>query len=389
MANNKASRVTAQVTLPKILVVDDDAMILAFYDAVLSQHYELHSAENGEQAIEVCPMLLPDLILLDVEMPGINGYDTCRKLREFSSVPIVFATAHQTLEEHLKAFDAGGDDILTKPLVPEILLRKVALAIKLKHVQETLVEEKSNLQSQANDFLSSISDQKMLLSFIRASLTSRSFEDLSQHIVRTMRDFSVEGSTVIRHGGSSTFLTTHGEATALEMSILEKSRTMGQIFQFKRNLVVNYDKVSIIVANMPDEKNAGNARIRDNMALLAETAEAFCDNVDMRKVSMERAESMQIALFEASKTIESIRDKQTRLLMDVRMLLEDLTNKVEGSYSELGTTNQQERTISGAMNDSVQQILATLAVGTKINEQFTAVISTLKGGDKQGDIDLF
>jgi hypothetical protein len=184
-------------------------------------------------------------------------------------------------------------------------------------------------------------------------------------------------------------MTTHGEKTALESAILEKSSTMGRIFQFKRNLVVNYDKISIVIPNMPENDDEKNGRIRDNIAIIAEAAEAFCENVDMRQVSMARAESMQIALFEATKTVESIRDKQSQLLMDVRVLLHGLTDKVESSYSFLGTTQSQEKTISSAMNDSVQRILEVLAVGNQINEQFASVVSTLKGSENQGDIDLF
>lgn len=382
-AGNKKS------SLAKVLTVDDDSMIAEFYNAILSQHYEVHAASSGEEAIEVCEMVMPDLILLDVEMPGMNGYDTCRKLREFSSAPIVFATAHQSMEEHLKAFDAGGDDILTKPLVPEILLRKVELAIRLKHTQQKLAEEKSFLQSQASDYLSSIGDSRVLLHFVRSSLACRSFEELAQNIVAALREFSLDGSIVIRHGGNVFYSTTHGEATALEMSILERSRTMGRVFQFKRNLVVNYEKISIIVANMPDAGSEKNERILGNIEVLTETAEAFCENVDMRKVSMERAESMQIALFEATQAVEGIRDKQQQMLMDVRVLLHGLTEKVERSYSMLDTTQEQERTISGAMNDSVQLILDALAIGNQMNEQLATVVNSLRGGNKQGDIDLF
>lgn len=378
-----------QGKLARILTVDDDSIIAAFYEAVLSPHYDVHTAGSGEEAIEACNMLMPDLILLDVEMPGLNGYDTCRKLREFSSAPIVFATAHQTMEEHLKAFDAGGDDILTKPLLPEILLRKVGLAIRLKHTQQQLVEEKDLLQDQARNYLSSLGDSKVLLHFVRASLSCRSFEELAQNMVIAMREFSLEGSIVIRHGGVNTFLTTHGEATALEISILENARTMGSMFQFKRNLVVNDEKISIIVVNMPEAGSDANERIRCNMTVLADTGEAFCDNVDMRKVSMERAENMQIALFEATKAVEHIREKQQQMLMDVRVHLHGLTAKVEQSYSMLDTTQDQERAISGAMNDSVQQILDALAVGNLMNDQLAGVVNSLKGGNKQGDIDLF
>lgn len=388
MAKNTATIEAGQESLPKILVVDDDEMITAFYGAVLSQQYEVYFAKSGAEAINACRKMPPDTILLDVEMPEMNGYEACRKLREITNVPIVFATAHTNLEEQLKAYDAGGDDILNKPLEPAILLRKVALAIKTKHTQEKLAKENSSLQSQATEFLSSFSASRVLLEFVRASLTCRSFEELANNTVSAIRGFSLDGSVVISHDGNNTYLATHGEATTLEISILEKSRTMGKFFQFKRNLVVNVDHISIVIPNMPvDDESA--ERVRENIVLLAETTKEFCDNVDMRRVSMERAESMQIALFEATKAVDNVRHKQVQMLMDVRVLLHGLTDKVERSYSVLDTTKEQERTISGAMNDSVQLILDKLDIGNQVNEQLALVVNSLRGGEKQGDVDLF
>lgn len=388
MAKNTATIEAGQESLPKILVVDDDEMITAFYGAVLSPQYEVYFAKSGAEAINACRMVPPDTILLDVEMPEMNGYEACRKLREITDVPIVFATAHTNLEEQLKAYDAGGDDILNKPLEPAILMRKVALAIKTKHTHEKLAKEKSSLQSQATEFLSSISASRVLLDFVRSSLTCRSFEELAKNIVNAIHGFSFEGSIVIAQAGNNTYLSTHGEASTLEISILEKSRTMGKFFQFKRNLVVNVEHISIVIPNMPvDDESAG--RVRENIVLLAETAKEFCDNVDMRRVSMERAESMQIALFEATKAVDNVRHKQVQMLMDVRVLLHGLTDKVERSYSVLDTTKEQERTISGAMNDSVQLILDKLDIGNQVNEQLALVVNSLRGGERQGDVDLF
>lgn len=389
MTKDTTGRSSGKSILPKILAVDDDEMILAFYAAVLSSNYEVHTVESGAEALEVCQMIKPDLILLDVEMPGFNGYDTCIKLRELTPAPIVFATAHQTMEEQLKAFDAGGDDILSKPLIPEILLRKVALAIGHKHAQEKLIEEKASWQGVAMNTLSSVGESGVMLNFVRGSLACRSFADLAQKLADALVELGLIGSVVLRHGGNNTYITTHGEPTTLEISILERSSSMGRIFQFKRNMVVNFDQISIVVSNMPENSTEKEGRIRDNIVILAEAAEAFCENIEMRIVSMERAENMQIALFEATKTIEGIRDKQMHLLMEVRVLLHGLTDKVEASYSELGTTQSQERVISGAMNDSVQNILEVLATGNKINDQFDAIVTTLKGGEKNSDIDLF
>lgn len=380
--------VASKGSKPKILTVDDDNMINEFYVAILSQDYEVFSATSGAEAINACQMVPPDLVLLDVEMPGMNGYETCRKLRELTSAPIVFATLHTGIEEHLKAFDAGGDDIMTKPLSPEILVRKVALAIRLNHVQEKLREEKESLQKQAKDFLLSIDDSRVLLHFINESFTCRSFEELAENLVRALREYEVRGSIALRYEGKSVYMTTHGEATALEISILEKSLTMGKVFSFQKNFVVNHEQVTILVPDMPEEEHR-SGRIQDNIILLAEAAGDLCENVHMRVVSMQRAESMQVAMFEATKAVENIRKKQLQMLMDVRVLLHDLTGKVEQSYSILDTTQDQERAISGAMNDSVQLILDELAIGNQVNDQLMALVNNLRGNEKQGEVDLF
>lgn len=372
----------------RILTVDDDSIINFLYDKHLSSQYEVFSATSGEEAIDTYQMVQPDLILLDVEMPGMNGYETCLKLREMTSVPIIFATSHTGLEEHLKAFDAGGDDIMTKPLVVEILLRKVALAIKLKHTQEKLHQEKDSLQSQAKEFLFSINSSRVLLHYASENLSCNSFEELAQNTANAIQDFSLQGCVSIRHGEKDICMTTHGEATSLEISILDKSRAQGKIFQLNRNLVINEGPVSILIPNMPADKESAE-RVQENMVLLAETAHKFCENVDMRKMSMARAENMQLALFEASKGVDDIRKKQVQMLMDVRLLLQGLVDKVEQSYSILDTTQDQERMISGAMHDSVQLILNELAVGSTVSEQLEMVKKSLSGGNKQSEVDLF
>jgi CheY-like chemotaxis protein len=83
---------------------------------MLAKHFAVTAAASGEEALALCAQELPDLVLLDVTMPGLDGYQTCRLLRErHPRVPIIFVTACQTLDEHLHAFEAGGDDLI-KPV---------------------------------------------------------------------------------------------------------------------------------------------------------------------------------------------------------------------------------------------------------------------------------
>jgi hypothetical protein len=199
---------------------------------------------------------------------------------------------------------------------------------------------------------------------------------------------NISGFSEIRYDNLNLIRTSHGEPTGLERSILEKSSTMGRIFQFKQNMVVNYEQISIVVSGLPKDEDDKIGRIRDYLAILAETAEAFCENVEMRKASIAHAENMQVALFEASKAIELVRNRQMQLL-DVRLLLNEMTGKIENFYSWLGTSKDQEHAISESMNDSVQQIIDVLATGGQMNEQLENIMRILKSSNKRDDEDLF
>ncbi len=104
---------------PRILVVDDEAIARITIEALLSaENYEMHFAENGEDGIAKAVEVQPDIILLDVMMPGLNGFETCRKIRSMSvlaEVPILLVTALDDRESRMTGLKAGADDFITKP----------------------------------------------------------------------------------------------------------------------------------------------------------------------------------------------------------------------------------------------------------------------------------
>jgi putative two-component system response regulator len=104
---------------PRILVVDDESIARITIDALLSsENYEMFFAENGEDGINVASEIQPDIILLDVMMPGMNGFETCRKIRSMinlAEVPILLVTALDDRESRMAGLQAGADDFITKP----------------------------------------------------------------------------------------------------------------------------------------------------------------------------------------------------------------------------------------------------------------------------------
>lgn len=123
----------------KVLAVDDNETNLCIIEEAIEGRYQLVCVQSGEEALELAKSYRPDLILLDIMMPGIDGYETCRRLRadiELSRTKIIMVSAKAMLSERLKGYEVGADDYITKPFDDEELLAKVAVYTRLRSMEE-------------------------------------------------------------------------------------------------------------------------------------------------------------------------------------------------------------------------------------------------------------
>lgn len=125
----------------KILVVDDEPRVVRLVTEVLRvMGYRVVSASSGEQALEMVVLEQPVLILLDILLArGMDGYEVCRRLREFSDVPVIMLTAKAQEGDMLQGFDVGADDYLTKPFSAKELIARVKAVLRRYHRPEEVV----------------------------------------------------------------------------------------------------------------------------------------------------------------------------------------------------------------------------------------------------------
>lgn len=122
---------------PRVLVVDDEPRyVWAIKMNLEARGYEVVVAQDGETAIGRAVNDDPDVIMLDVRMPGMNGYEVCRQIREFSTVPIIMLTALAEEVDKVKGLDAGADDYVTKPFGAEELMARVRAAVRRREQTE-------------------------------------------------------------------------------------------------------------------------------------------------------------------------------------------------------------------------------------------------------------
>ena len=159
----------------KILMIDDEPDIIEFLTYNLKKEgYEIYSALNGREGIELARKYNPHLILLDIMMPEMDGIETCEQLRtihKLNKTVIAFLTARGEDYSQIAGFEAGGDDYITKPIKPKVLLSRIKALLKRygKQIQETEILEQSgklklgDLVIDREKYIVSIKDKELIL----------------------------------------------------------------------------------------------------------------------------------------------------------------------------------------------------------------------------------
>ncbi len=130
-------------TQPKILIVDDEHLNIEVLCDVLEDDAELLFALNGETALQLVQEEMPDIILLDVMMPDMDGYEVCRRLKENSAtahIPVIFVTALSQVADETKGLELGATDFITKPVSPPVVRARVKNHVELKRYRDFLTE---------------------------------------------------------------------------------------------------------------------------------------------------------------------------------------------------------------------------------------------------------
>ncbi len=130
---------TEQCHKPLILAVDDEASNLQLLRQILQDNYRLLFAKDGARALELARQERPDLVLMDVMMPGMSGHEACRALQAdpaTAGIPVIFVTALSDTDDELRGFEAGGVDYITKPVSPPIVRARVRTHLSLVRLDE-------------------------------------------------------------------------------------------------------------------------------------------------------------------------------------------------------------------------------------------------------------
>ncbi|MDK2123418.1 response regulator [Parachitinimonas caeni] len=362
----------------KILIVDDDVFIYQLMKAVLERDHQIAYAPDGRSCMEAIAVENPQLVLLDIEMAGMNGYEVCREIKAKlgdDSPAVIFVSAHCRPEDRLAAYDVGATDFVTKPLSPEELYRKVEQTLKMRSEVAALKQSASDAMGVAMSAMSDTSALGIVIQFFRRMFTLGDAQALAKAILDSMNEYGLSAAVQIRQASGNVTLNSDGRTSAMENVLLTHLGAEGKrIVDYSNRTAFNYGAISVLIKNMPMDDSGLYGKLKDYLALLVEGAserlksmetEALSKIVDRTKeilTLIDRGYKQQQAdTFEAFNTM--MRDFEDALLM-------------------LGLKESQENMLVQIVQGGTQAALDAYKRGLEIDKHLATLLNELHGGGR-------
>lgn len=364
-----------------ILVVDDDDFMQEMFADALNNNYRVIPAENGADALMLAQNEQPAVIVLDVEMPGMDGYETCRCLKKIDAltdVPVIFVSAHDGIEDRLKGYEAGGEDYIIKPFDPQELEAKVAQLLKAVSERAALKQMANYATTTAMTAMTSMSEMGALLETLKKFNVSNDREALAESVLQGLALYGLQGAVQIRSPEEALTRNNHGVASPLEVSIINHMAKMERITQFQSKLCITYPSVSLLVHDMPLQDADRCGRLRDHLAMLVEGAEVRIHGIKAVNESRQRGEAIERAAGRIAEALKEIDSAQRQSLVGTRVAFSDLIDKIEKAMLSTAMTESQERFLSAIVRDGVEEIINAQAGEIDIQNKLTTIINELK-----------
>lgn len=367
--------------LPKILVIDDDLATRTLILKALSGPYELIAKASGEEALAWLEHQRPEILLVDVFMPGINGLEICRHFKtldDSADVPVMFISGQENIDDRLQCYEAGGADFVAKPFHVRELKAKVDTLLAISSQTRQVREMASFASNTAMTAMTSMSEMGALLDFLKQFNACTSYLEVIETTLKGIGVFELHGAVQILTPKESLLRSDKGPATPLEASVIEHMRSMERIAGFKTRLSIRYDHVALLINNMPVADEALCGRIRDHLAILIEAADVRVKSIIAMQLAMDRGRAIENAVTQISETLHAIDENQRQTRTQVRTTIEEMTSRIEKVLLEVALTNTEESYLMRVVRDSAEQVINAHGEEASVQNQLSTIVKELQ-----------
>jgi len=364
-----------------ILTVDDQSVNFDLVKLALKNKYDLSYLASGEECLEKMADIKPALVLLDVQMSGIDGYETCRRLKENNATketPVIFVSALDNIEERVAGYEAGGDDYIVKPFLAEELVKKIDVALKNKQAQEKLKQDLSSATEGAITAITMSAELGVVLNFLGSCHKCKTFEELGQSVAETLNQYQLKSVMQIWDDEETVHVDSEGILRPLEISVLDKLKIQKRIYDFGARTAYNFPHISVLVKNMPLDDPDLYGRHKDNVALLIEGAEARLSSIIDEKL-IEKQQQTLLDLVDATRTtLTHIDEKNHKNKISSSRIMNNLVIDIEQAFVSLDLGESQEIKIMDLIQNAANLANSLYDEGLEVDDELNKLVSRLE-----------
>lgn len=365
-----------------VLAIDDDKFIQKLISKTLqSEMMSVRVADDGESGIKEALNKQPDIILLDVEMPGINGYEVCDRLRNTDStkdIPIVFLSSHSSLRERMQGYEVGADDYLVKPFETEHLIARIRVLVNYHEERNELRKQYELASKSATIALSGSNELSIAMQFLEKSIIYHSINDLAQGLFECTDEFSLECCAMIFETEEPTWYTSESSAISpLEKDLIQMCDKNARFLDFGNRTIINYPNVSLLVKNMPLDDMERYQRLRDLLPVVLSAVSSKINTIGTEKALTKQSDNLvesfkmiRNSLFSLGVTIVDNRTESTAMM---NKLVQDLNYDFLG----MGLEEDQEEFLLNRIDTAIDKAIEEMDAGEEIRDSLTYILTNL------------
>lgn len=326
----------------KILIIDDDIVTLAVISSRLVK-YDITTAKSGEEALELLKSNRPDLIVLDVCMQGMDGYELCkiiRKIKSADELPIIFLSGKSTLADKVKGYEAGGNDFLIKPYDVHVLQEKISKTIKSSRQALTYKEQLNQFNEASSYIQNNAARLRDIAVFSQYSSLCETIEELCKQFLVVTNNASI--NCIIRVSlNDQTYVQSYNNVVSqIELDLLTLAREEEKVFHFGQNRVIfNWEYTSLLVKNFCEDQVDILAILLDSFESGLKTCTAEVNLIDAVNKSQTKNAELQAKVI----------DLYTNMIADIQA-------KYKSSDNDIALTANQEHILTTENNERIGKI---------------------------------
>lgn len=356
----------------KVMIVEDAVENQQVLENLLESDYDLSVAESAESCLELLPGDRPDLILLDIGLPGMDGFEVCRLVKSNSdtwNIPVIFVSSRSSTEERLAGYEAGGDDYVTKPVAPDELITKVERSLLAKQEEALLKEIINENREAAMQTVISAGELAGLNLFMQQSGSSMSYEELAESFMHGMRSFGLQVSLMLRTELETYFVGCGQDS--LESTIFKKSKNEGRFVEFQSRTMVNAGGCSVLIKNLPVTDPERCDQLREYVAVMADAVAVRIETLqELLNENAQRKTTLRHLARTSNKQFLNIRDKLNVREIRERSIVLSMRQELKDSLTALDLGEQEQQDLVQKIDGSIRQFNELPDVGRDIEASF-------------------